>query len=558
MFLFQVMNINKLMRLSLLTLAILMGASMIDAANVDMNTARTTASNFLRLHSTSPTSLKAPALADLRLAHAEPSTVGLDAKAYYAFNIDGGGFIIVAGDDRASRVLGYNDQGQLDFSHLPDGLAWLLQEYKRQIEHLQAHPELQASPRYTDNAATVIVEPLITAHWGQHDPYNRQCPTSVNNRRTKVGCAGVQMAQICYYWQYPTSCGPMDSYTTSGLTVAALPATTFDYSKMLPSYCHWDYDKGETVLDVYDEDKIQEAAKLCRYVGQAASMFYSLATSFTNGTKKLAAMKTLGYNPNARSVSRTGNYTDEQWDEMIRAEIDAGRPVMYGAKSVTTTTSVSHAFILDGYDNQGYFHINMGWYGHGDGWYLSTAINTTTLEGSAREYSADEYIFLDMEPPVYCKILTQGIDATGELLVLGDMINIQATGVRIYTSHDAVDLAYSLVDVGGNIVATGDPFHVVKTGFEQGSNVSGTLTLPTTLSEGTYSLQFNYLADNALNIVDTATGKLTVLGKFAKYNSRFTIDDVTTVIDLLLTGTPTSTPLDISDVTMLIDHLLQH
>jgi hypothetical protein len=99
---------------------------------------------------------------------------------------------------------------------------------------------------------------------------------------------------------------------------------------------------------------------------------------------------------------------------------------------------------------------------------------------------------------------------------------------------------------------------VVKTGFEQGSNVSGTLTLPTTLSEGTYSLQFNYLADNALNIVDTATGKLTVLGKFAKYNSRFTIDDVTTVIDLLLTSTPTSTPLDISDVTMLIDHLLQH
>ena len=67
----------------------------------------------------------APAVADLKLAYAMPSKVDRNACAYYAFNIDGGGFIIVAGEDRANQVLGYSDHGRLDANNLPKAVKLL-------------------------------------------------------------------------------------------------------------------------------------------------------------------------------------------------------------------------------------------------------------------------------------------------------------------------------------------------------------------------------------------------------------------------------------------------
>ena len=119
------MNITKLMRVYSLTLAALIGVNA-NASNVDLNAARMTANNFLKHHSSAPGSLKAPALADINLAHAEASSVDHSANAYYAFNIDGGGFVIVSGEDRASQVLGFSDKGRLDFNNMPDNLKALL------------------------------------------------------------------------------------------------------------------------------------------------------------------------------------------------------------------------------------------------------------------------------------------------------------------------------------------------------------------------------------------------------------------------------------------------
>lgn len=42
---------------------------------------------------------------------------------------------------------------------------------------------------------------------------------------------------------------------------------------------------------------------------------------------------------------------------MIREELDAGYPLSYGGQS----SGGGHAFVCDGYDAQGFFHINWGW-----------------------------------------------------------------------------------------------------------------------------------------------------------------------------------------------------
>ena len=545
------MNITKLMRVYSLTLAALIGVNA-NASNVDLNTARMTANNFLKHHSSAPGSFKAPALADIKLAHAEASSVDHSANAYYAFNIDGGGFVIVSGEDRASQVLGFSDKGRLDFNNMPDNLKALLNDYKRQIEYLQAHPAMKVNQRLMSENNEIILEPLIKTTWGQQMPYYLQCPMYKGNY-CKVGCSGVQMAQILNYWQYPTTCGPIAGYYCSliSMTLEDLPETTFDYSKMLNSYCHWDYDLGETVQDVYTDEQVQEVAKLCRYVGQAARMSYSVGSSSTNGYK-LAGMKSLGYNSNARIVYRTA-YTTEKWERMMRTELDAGRPIMYSAKHVGQT-SVSHSFIMDGYDSNGYFHINLGWYGVNDGWFLSTAIITTTLDGSYRDYGANNSMYLDMEPPVYCKVITKDIDAEREFLLQGGILHPRATGVNLYTTYSDVDLVFTLTDQEGNVVATSDPIHVNKVDFVQRSDILGSILLPTDLADGAYEVQFNYLIDGTMTAIGNSLGKLNVVGKFAKFDAKFNIDDVTTVIDYLFTGTPTgNVQVNIDDVTTLID-----
>ena len=548
------MIFKRLIKVSLLTLAALTIANAY-AANVDQQAARSIANSFLKLRSAAPGTLKAPALSDLKLAHAEVSSIDKSVNAYYAFNIDGGGFIIVAGDDRASLVLGYSDQGRLDFNNMPENLMGLLDYYKRQIEYLQAHPTLNVPKRLTTESSDIIVEPLTKTAWGQKMPYYLQCPVASNGNHCKVGCSGVQMSQICYYWQYPVTCGPLAAYYCSRLstTLEELPVTTFDYNKMLLSYCHWDYDLGVEVQDVYTDEEAQEVAKLCRYVGQAAKMNYGATGSASDGNKKLAGMKTLGYNANAQSVSFS-SYTTERWENMMRTELNAGRPIMYGAKNAVGNTSASHAFIMDGYDSNGYFHINMGWYGHGNGWYLTTAIITTTLEGSYRDYGSNQYMFLGIEPPAYCNILTKGLDAEGGLLVLGDSLIPVATDVSLYTNYSEVDLLFNLTDQEGNLVATSDLIHVVKNDFVQHIDIVGAITLPTTLADGTYDLQFNYLIDGTESTVDTAQGKLIVSGKLAKFNAPFNINDITTVIDYLLAGTHPQLSID-DDIT-LIDHIL--
>ena len=46
-------------------------------------------------------------------------------------------------------------------------------------------------------------------------------------------------------------------------------------------------------------------------------------------------------------------------------EVAAGRPVLYTGN----TESGGHAFVCDGYDESGLFHINWGWGGSGDGYF---------------------------------------------------------------------------------------------------------------------------------------------------------------------------------------------
>ena len=557
------MNIKKSLTALLLGTAAMISLQAL-AGNVSPTDARLTAKNYFNQYvAKSSGTLRAPALADMTLVHTEGSAIA-GINDYYAFNVAGGGFIIVSGEDRAVPVLGYSDHGRIDFNNLPAPLKDLLDGYKAEIEFLRSYDgdDLVPTPAsFTAGGVGRTVGPLITSTWGQEMPYYLQCPI-YRGEYCVVGCVATAMAQVMNYWQYPTDLPSQSRYYCYdiGAYVQALPATTVDYSLMLDSYCHWDWDKSELVQDTYTDAQAQEVAKLGRYCGQAVEMGYSPEGSGAYTDNQLSAMKLFGFTNSALYTKSYGwwggnNYTTEEWEAMIKTEIDAGRPILYSAND---PSAGGHAFICDGYNGEGKFHFNMGWYGTCDGWYVSTTLSMVHRDGESLNFSSGHEMITGIQPPVYCTINAESLDANNDLLIVGSgVMNSQALNVTLNTSYSNVNLIFALTDANGNRVANSNAVNIVKNNFVQGSTVNGYLTLPSTLEPGTYNLLLYYYTTNANQltaIASNATGQLTVVGHLAKYNAPFSIADVSEVIDMLLAG---GSGLSIADVSDLIDHILR-
>lgn len=70
---------------------------------------------------------KAPAKAR-GLASAQLKSAKVGAEKIYAFNREGGGYVIASADERTLPVLGYSDSGSIDWDRMPANMqAWLKQ-----------------------------------------------------------------------------------------------------------------------------------------------------------------------------------------------------------------------------------------------------------------------------------------------------------------------------------------------------------------------------------------------------------------------------------------------
>lgn len=82
-----------------------------------------------------------------------------------------------------------------------------------------------------------------------------------------------------------------------------------------------------------------------------------------------ALVNRYGYSSDAEYKERSG-MNDNQWMDLLRQEIDAGRPVLYNACG-----NSCHTFVCDGYGNDIFFNFNWGSRGEGDGSYLIDCLN---------------------------------------------------------------------------------------------------------------------------------------------------------------------------------------
>lgn len=297
------------------------------------------------------------------------------SDAYYVFNNDAGGFVIIAGDDAVTPVLGYTSTGSFDAENLPDGLKDLLKSYERQIAALgDSYVANQTATR----AAFTGEKLLKTAKWNQMAPFNKYTP---NNYVT--GCVATAGAIVMKHHGYPAKGTGSHSYTWNGKTLTANFELGYDWANMPAQY-----NGNDAAFD--------GVARLMADLGVAVEMQYNKDGSGAYiGDLVTALQKYYGYSKLSHLMA-IEDVGAEAWNGRLREEIDANRPVLYAASD--PNTGGGHAFVIDGYKDES-FSVNWGWGGYCDGFYKIGALNPES-EGNPTgdKYNVGQSAVFGMEP----------------------------------------------------------------------------------------------------------------------------------------------------------------
>lgn len=312
----------------------------------------------------------------------------VEAKSIYAFNVEGGGYIIASGDSRALPVLGYSDSGSIDWDQLPANMKEWLKSYDQAMATLGNRQDFKDGISLRNHVKTrapkAAIEPLIKTTWHQHAPYWNKTPLyegageELQGKQCITGCVATAMAQVMNYYQWPKTCPEIPAYDARSYVggeekywhVDGLPSTTFDWDHMLDNY--WVYNPETNQDELVGTEAEQDAvATLMRHCGQAVYTNYSPNDSGTSPCFITEALvKYFGYDDGARTVTRT-QYGVDEWEDLIYGELEGGHPVIYSGVSDVS----GHEFICDGYDGQGLFHFNWGWGGRDDGYFALSLLD---------------------------------------------------------------------------------------------------------------------------------------------------------------------------------------
>ena len=338
-------------------------------------------------------------------AKSRAATTASRSDAYYVFNNDAGGFVIIAGDDAVTPVLGYTSTGSFDAENLPDGLKDLLKSYERQIAALGDN---YVANRTATRAAFTGEKLLKTAEWNQNAPFNKYTP---NNYVT--GCVATAGAIVMKHHGYPAKGTGSHSYTWNGKTLTANFEHDYDWANMPAKY------------DGTNDAAFDGVARLMADLGVAVEMQYAKNGSGAYiGDMISALQKYFGYSK-LTHLAYIYDMEAEAWNAKLRGEIDANRPILYSASDASAG---GHSFIIDGYKDES-FSVNWGWGGYCNGFYQIGALNPES-EGrpTGDKYNMGQTAVIGLQPSDG----TEKISGMGFLTNVGGlkMLNMNVTDVK--------------------------------------------------------------------------------------------------------------------------------
>lgn len=366
-------------------------------AQSDVKDAKHMATDFLNIYFTT---INANELSPNALSLAYQWEAENEMPIYcFTFTIPDNGFIIVHTDTTVG-ILGFSTKSAFKKEHLPPAMNLLLEEYrfiKPEKEDKKGNNQLQNTQHVT---------PLLTTSWDQRCYYNDSCPADSMApayfcNRAPAGCVASALGQIMHYHQWPYQGIGTNSYYDA------------DYGTLSANFGNTTYNWQGMPNTIYTSNP--EIARLMFHVGVATEMNYGPFASGTGASDAHYALKTyFNYKNSTQHVYKV-NYTSTSWKSMLQNELDHGRPVFYGG--VDAGGGGGHAFVCDGYYGNDYFHINWGWSGTGDGYFMLSNLNPL---GSANYINMQEAI-IGIEPNT--PQLNAAFTASANNIDAGDAIN---------------------------------------------------------------------------------------------------------------------------------------
>ena len=422
-----------------------------------------------------------------------------------------GGYVLVSADDAAPAVIGYSERGAFDSADIPDNMRVMLDNWSAQIAWLASHPD--ASPLASESTGVEVAPLLGETKWDQGDPYNRKCPTVAQDDGwgnisgygpAATGCVATALGQIMYYHKWPETAHGIISYISEGqdpeggtenVEVSVyLEGTQYQWDKMLPS-----------LTAQSSAESIDAVSSLLFHVGAAFHSIYGVSTGATDVSVAPAMMDNFGYDKGINYVKRDYYDTDE-WNSMLMAELQAGRPVAYGG---VTRRSEGHFFVLDGVDMNGYFHVNWGWSGMEDGYYRLTLLEPGSQgiggssDGSAFSYAQN--MIIGIRPPVEGSQLNynftvESLSDYNRTIGRQESAAVGMSGVWNDSPNAVIaDLGFALYDAEGNVVYAQYPKKNVNYPVAYGeSEIKCGFLIPDDVPAGEYTLRpvFRISADD--------------------------------------------------------------
>lgn len=294
---------------------------------------------------------------------------------YYVCNKPGGGWVIVAADDRVKPIIAYSETGSFSTEDMPANLKCWMDDISECIDEvrdndLKATDDVKAewerllggySPERTESK---VIE---TALWYQFEPYNIYCPVATGeNKHAATGCVATAMAIVLRHNKWPAHGkgvigGYRDEYFNAYVPSYSIDNHYYDWDNMPMS-------DGEDPKNHWTDENKHQVAQLMHDCGVMVEMDYSYEEGSASSLGLIAkALIDHMYCSESMTAVDRSSFELTEWFSLFRNEIDNDRLAIYRASD----GEGGHAFVCDGYETAGNrLHFNWGWGDYdGNGFY---------------------------------------------------------------------------------------------------------------------------------------------------------------------------------------------
>jgi len=328
---------------------------------------------------------------------------------FYILSLKDSGFIILSTDDNIEPIIAFSSNGKYDdnpntpmnylLKHDLQARLNAIKKIRNNANHIAFSSNKSAKSKNKwelllnaksiellsskNSINDIRVTPFVKSKWGQTTTadglacYNYHTPTSFDKWETgnpfnyPSGCVATAMAQVMYYFEYPTTSLGSKSYdilidgqaTTARLLGGDNSGGPYNWNEMVPD--------PENNITTTQREAIGALMHDC---GISVKMQYNPTWSGAPTTVAAKAFKETFFYKNAKRAYDNAVDILPDFDAMINPNLDAKRPVILGI-----TGDGGHAIVSDGYGYNFatmYHHLIMGWDGDDDAWYALPDIST--------------------------------------------------------------------------------------------------------------------------------------------------------------------------------------